>query len=121
MISVDPTSSISPTEQIRSQLEALIRTGQLTKDSRLPTVRQLAVDLRVAIGTVAKAYKELEHVGMIRTGRAAGTRVNAGFVTTPPVLAAAQAFARTAIDAGLDLDQARGILATGWGSYVKSS
>ncbi|NVN00263.1 GntR family transcriptional regulator [Arthrobacter sp. SDTb3-6] len=117
MITLDPASPTSPAEQIRSQLEALIRTGQLAEDTRLPTVRQLAADLRVAAGTVAKAYKELESVGLIRTGRAAGTRVNSGFVTASPVLNAAQVFTRLAIDAGLSLDEAQGIVATGWNSH----
>lgn len=117
MITLDPASPIPPAEQIRSQLAALVRTGQLVEDTRLPTVRQLAADLRVAAGTVAKAYKELENVGLIRTGRAAGTRVNSGYVTAPPVLNAAQVFIRTALDAGLSLDEAQGILATGWTSH----
>lgn len=114
MIVLDPASPVSPTEQVRSQLEALIRTGQLTGDTRLPPVRQLAADLRIAAGTVAKAYRELESAGLVRTGRAAGTRVNPGFVTAPNVLAAAQMFVQASRRAGLDLDEAGGILVAGW-------
>lgn len=86
MIRVDPRSAVSPVQQIQSQLAAQIRSGNLEPDSRLPTVRQLAADLRVAPGSVAKAYKELESAGLIRTARAAGTRVNPGQTTTKPLV-----------------------------------
>lgn len=45
MISIDSSSGGSPVEQIRSQLAARIRAGQLAADVRLPSVRQLAADL----------------------------------------------------------------------------
>lgn len=114
MITVDPASPTSPAEQIRSQLAALILVGELAGDARMPTIRQLAADLRVAAGTVAKAYKELENAGLIRTGRAAGTRVNAGQKTAGPVLTGAEGFIRAARQAGLSLEEAQGILTAGW-------
>ncbi|MGJ9403421.1 GntR family transcriptional regulator [Arthrobacter sp. KK5.5] len=114
MISVDPASPSPPVEQIRSQLAALIRTGSLEADARMPTVRQLAGDLRVAPGTVAKAYRELEGAGLIRTGRAAGTRVNPGQLTSDAVLAAAAGLVRVARSAGLELDEALGVVASRW-------
>ncbi|KRE36066.1 GntR family transcriptional regulator [Janibacter sp. Soil728] len=69
---VDPTP---PFEQVRRQLTLLIETGQLVTDERLPSVRQLAGDLGLATGTVARAYKELEGSGLVTTRRGAGTRV----------------------------------------------
>ncbi|MGY5126425.1 GntR family transcriptional regulator [Streptomyces nigrescens] len=66
-----------PHEQIRAQRSALIATGQLTEGERLPTVRQLAPDLGLAPGTVARAYRELEAAKLIRTRRGAGSRVAA--------------------------------------------
>ncbi|KUM74136.1 GntR family transcriptional regulator [Streptomyces curacoi] len=72
---VDTTSPVPPYEQIRSQLSALISTGRLAEGERLPTVRQLAADLGLATGTVARAYRELEAASLIRTRRGAGTRV----------------------------------------------
>ena len=74
-VRVDTTSQVPPYEQIRAQLAALIRTGRLVEGERLPTVRQLAVDLGLAPGTVARAYRELEAAQLIRTRRGAGTRV----------------------------------------------
>jgi DNA-binding transcriptional regulator YhcF (GntR family) len=74
-VRVDTTSQVPPYEQIRAQLAALIRTGRLVEGERLPTVRQLAADLGLAPGTVARAYRELETGELIRTRRGAGTRV----------------------------------------------
>ncbi|WP_445524451.1 GntR family transcriptional regulator [Streptomyces cyslabdanicus] len=74
-VRVDTTSPVPPYEQIRAQLSGLIRTGGLTDGERLPPVRQLAADLGLATGTVARAYRELETAGLVRTRRGAGTRV----------------------------------------------
>jgi len=74
-VRVDTTSQVPPYEQIRAQLAAFIRTGRLAEGERLPTVRQLAADLGLAPGTVARAYRELEAAQLIRTRRGAGTRV----------------------------------------------
>ncbi|MFJ6085329.1 GntR family transcriptional regulator [Streptomyces sp. NPDC092369] len=74
---VDTTSPVPPYLQIRAQLAALIVTGRLVEGDRLPTVRQLATDLGLAPGTVARAYRELEAEGLIRTRRGAGSRVAA--------------------------------------------
>ena len=57
-ISLDAASPVPPFEQIRSRVAELIVSGALTGGQRLPAVRQLAGDLRVAPGTVARAYKE---------------------------------------------------------------
>ncbi len=114
VISVDASSGLPPAEQIRSQLAAQIRTGQLQPDSRLPPVRQLAADLRVAPGTVAKAYKELENVGLIRTARAAGTRVNPGHTSSGTIIKAAEELARQAAAEGMDLIEVQGLLAHAW-------
>ena len=77
----DPTP---PYEQLRSQLESLIGAGELPLDSRLPPVRQLAGDLGVAVGTVARAYRELEQQGLIRSRRGGGTRVASPARTITP-------------------------------------
>jgi DNA-binding transcriptional regulator YhcF (GntR family) len=76
-VRVDTTSPVPPYEQIRTQLAALIGSRRLSEGERLPTVRQLAADLGLATGTVARAYKELEAAALIHTKRGAGTRVAA--------------------------------------------
>ncbi|WP_370892058.1 GntR family transcriptional regulator [Janibacter sp. GXQ6167] len=74
-ISVDLLDPTPPYEQLRRQLTLLIETGQLEPGDRLAPVRQLARDLGLASGTVARAYRELESAGLIQTRRGAGTTV----------------------------------------------
>ncbi|ABY22701.1 transcriptional regulator, GntR family [Renibacterium salmoninarum ATCC 33209] len=76
-LAVDLSSPTPPYEQIRSQITSLIALGELSAESRLPTVRALASDLGVAAGTVARAYKELESQGLIESRRRSGTVVAA--------------------------------------------
>lgn len=77
-VQVDLASPIPPYEQIRSQLASLIATGALTAGMRLPTVRDLAADLGVAVGTVRRAYTELEGAGLVVSRRRTGTVVAQG-------------------------------------------
>ncbi|MGP9651085.1 GntR family transcriptional regulator [Glutamicibacter sp. AOP38-B1-38] len=77
-IFVDLDAAVPPYEQIRTQISSLISLGELPAGSKLPTVRALATDLGVASGTVARAYKELEAIGLVSSRRRAGTVVNAG-------------------------------------------
>ena len=74
-IVVDMTSPVPPFEQIRAQFSTLILAGVLRPKDRLPPVRQLAGDLGLAIGTTARAYRELEASGLVQSRRGAGTRV----------------------------------------------
>lgn len=114
MITLDEADVRGPAEQIRAQFAVLIRSGELGAEAKLPPVRQLAGDLRVAPGTVAKAYKELEAAGLVRAGRAAGTRVNPGQVVAAPALQEVTAFGRAARASGLSLAQAQSLLAAHW-------
>ena len=114
MIILDPTHPSGPAEQIRGQLTALIQSGELVADLKLPPVRQLAGDLRVAPGTVAKAYKELEEAGLVRTGRANGTRVNPGMELGVPALKEVQRLVTAARTAGMSLAEVQGLVAITW-------
>ncbi|HEX9000777.1 MAG TPA: GntR family transcriptional regulator [Blastocatellia bacterium] len=66
---------------IYAQLERAIRfaiaTDKLRIGEQLPTVRQLAVDLKINANTVAKVYAELERTGIVETRRGVGTFVSA--------------------------------------------
>lgn len=75
LLVIDPTSPTPPFEQLRAQLLAQMHAGDLAAGTRLPTVRQLASDLGLAPGTVARAYKELEAAGAIETRGRRGTFV----------------------------------------------
>lgn len=67
IISVDPSLREPPYQQIRVQVLAAAASGALSDGTRLPTIRQLADDLDLAAGTVARAYRELEADGVIET------------------------------------------------------
>jgi DNA-binding transcriptional regulator YhcF (GntR family) len=75
ILSVDPDSPVPPYEQIRSQIASMIASGVLRDGTRLPPIRQLADDLGLAGGTVARAYRELEDQGSIVTRGRHGTFV----------------------------------------------
>ncbi len=52
-------------EQIREQVKRLIQTGQLQEGEALPSMRQLAKELRVSVITTKRAYEELEQTGYL--------------------------------------------------------
>lgn len=74
-IVIDPHRPTPPYEQVRQQIADLVRAGVLAAGTRLPPVRQLATDLGLAAGTVARAYQELEAAGLVQTRRGGGTQV----------------------------------------------
>jgi GntR family transcriptional regulator len=63
--------------QLDRGIRAAIATGRLAVGDRLPTVRQLAVELRINANTVARVYAELERAGILETKRGVGTFVAA--------------------------------------------
>jgi GntR family transcriptional regulator len=73
MVRIDPTSRVPIYAQIVEQIKAQIAAGQLTPGHQLPTIRQLATDLRINFNTVVRAYRELEREGLISTQRGLGT------------------------------------------------
>ena len=61
--------------QLRDQLSALIGRGVLSPGERLPTMRQVAVALKIDLNTVQRAYAELEREGILTLVRGRGTFV----------------------------------------------
>ena len=61
--------------QIVDQIKQLVAAGILKSEEQLPTVRQLAADLRVNFNTVARAYRMLDEAGVISTQQGRGTYV----------------------------------------------
>ncbi len=102
-ISIDASSSTPPFEQIRGQLAGRIASGQLPVGTRLPTVRGLAVQLGLAPNTVARAFGELEHAGLVHTRGRAGTVVSAaGSAARARAEAMAREYAHAVHALGLD-------------------
>ncbi len=73
ILEIDPRSPLAPFEQVRQQVTALVLGGGLARGDRLPSIRQLANDLGLAGGTVARAYRELEADGVVTTHGRHGT------------------------------------------------
>jgi GntR family transcriptional regulator len=109
IVEVDPASAVPPYEQVRQGVTALVLGGALQPGARLPSIRQLADDLGLAGGTVARAYRELETDGIVTTRGRHGTVVaGAPDHAAPPaeLLSAARRYADEASGAGASLDDA---------------
>ncbi len=104
-VTVDVLDPTPPYEQLRRQLADLIGSGVLSPGDRMPPVRQLAADLGLAVGTVARTYRELEQSGYVRSRRGGGTRV----ATTAPAPLTPQRALEEAAAAYLDRARALGI------------
>ena len=74
-ISIDPKSGVPLYRQIIESVKFAISRGDLAPGDRLPTVRQLAVDLEVNPNTVVRAYREMEIQGVLDTQQGSGTFV----------------------------------------------
>jgi GntR family transcriptional regulator len=77
LLSIDSNDPTPIYAQLERALRAGIATGRLQPGDQLPTVRQLAVDLRVNANTVARVYAELERAAVIETRRGVGSFISA--------------------------------------------
>jgi|SRR5437867_2265548 len=77
VVSIDPRDQTPLYAQLERGLRAAIASGRLHPGDQLPTVRQLAVDLRVNANTVARVYQDLERSGVLETRRGVGSFVSA--------------------------------------------
>lgn len=73
MIILDYKSSKPIYEQIVEQIKFHVMKEHLKPGDSIPSVRKLALELKITPGTVSKAYQELERQGMIETIRGKGT------------------------------------------------
>ncbi|HEX8725553.1 MAG TPA: GntR family transcriptional regulator [Gemmatimonadaceae bacterium] len=76
LILIDPADSRPIYVQIMDEVRRGLMVGTLAPDDPLPSVRQLAADLRVNPNTVAQAYRELERDGVVHVKRGQGTFAN---------------------------------------------
>lgn len=85
--------------QLMEQVKHAIETGALRAGEQLPGIRPLAEELVINPNTVAKAYRELEHEGVIELRHGAGAFVsaNASARKTPDKLRAAQGVVEQAV------------------------
>ncbi len=92
-------SSVPIYVQLMEQVKYAIEIGALREGEQLPGIRKVAVDLVINPNTVAKAYRELEHEGLIKLRQGAGAYVTAGggARTRPQSVETAQILARETV------------------------
>jgi GntR family transcriptional regulator len=109
ILEIDPRSAVPPYEQLRQQVTALVLGGGLARGDRLPSIRQLANDLGLAGGTVARAYRELESDGVVTTHGRHGTVIEGPPRRPAPpadLIAAARSYADHASRTGASMEDA---------------
>ncbi len=72
---IDSTSGLAPYAQVVQQVKQALRLGWLQPGDKLPTVHQVAASVAINPNTVQKAYKELEHEGLVAGRPGQGTFV----------------------------------------------
>ena len=77
-LEIDSRSPLPIYAQLEDGIKGLIARGKLREGDQLPTVRQMAVELKINANTVAKVYASLENDGILLTKRGVGT-----FITKP--------------------------------------
>ena len=98
---IDSESSAPLFDQLRTAVIAAVRDGRLAAGTRLPTVRELAGELGLAVNTVARAYRELESAGIVETRGRRGTFIARCDPADAAMAAAAHDYAQTARGLGL--------------------
>jgi len=82
---LDSRSGVSPYLQIVHQVRHALRLGLLREGDQLPTVKDVVSSLAINPNTVLKAYKELEHGGLVAARPGVGTFVTKGLTSAPLV------------------------------------
>src|SRR5690349_10347902 len=93
-------------DQLRTQIIDGVRDGKLPPGTRLPTVRELAGQMSLAVNTVARAYRELESAGVLETRGRFGTFVARVDPADSAMATAAHTFVSAARALGVDKDEA---------------
>jgi GntR family transcriptional regulator len=74
---LDAKSGVSPYMQLVQQVRHALRLGLLHEGDQLPTVKEAVAQLAINPNTVLKAYRELEHEGLVAARQGVGTFVTA--------------------------------------------
>jgi DNA-binding transcriptional regulator YhcF (GntR family) len=111
----DPDGARPLFDQLRTQIIEGVRDGRLPPGTRLPTVRDLAGQLNMAVNTVARAYRELEAAGVLETRGRFGTFVARVDPADAAMATAAHAFASAAKALGVGKADALRYVETAFG------
>lgn len=80
------------------QIKHAIETGELQAGEQLPTIRKVAEDLVMNANTVARAFRELEHEGVIELRHGSGAFVSDSVVSRAKIMRKAQVMVQAAIE-----------------------
>jgi DNA-binding transcriptional regulator YhcF (GntR family) len=105
-VRVDPHAAKPLFDQLRTQIIDGVRDGKLPPGTRLPTVRELAGRLGLAVNTVARAYRELESTGILETRGRFGTFVARADPADAAMATAAHAYVSAAQALGISKAEA---------------
>jgi GntR family transcriptional regulator len=95
---LNPASGVPLYLQLIEQVKHAIETGAIRAGEQLPSVRQMAEDLVINPNTVARAYRELEHEGIIELKHGSGAFIRESIVPRAKLMQKAQTVVRSALD-----------------------
>ena len=100
--------------QLMEQVKHAVETGALREGDQLPTIRKLAEDLVMNPNTVVRAYRELEHEGVVELKHGSGAFIKGAAAGRAGLMRKAQTVAQSAVDRlvalGLTEDEMRRVL-----------
>src|SRR4051812_2580361 len=104
---LDSASGLSPYQQLVRQVQQALRLGLLEEGDQLPTVKEVAAGIAINPNTVLKAYRELEHEGLVAGKQGVGTFVtrtltDESLASHVPLRRELRAWLRKARNAGLE-------------------
>ena len=95
---LNPSSGVPLYVQLMEQVKHAIETGAIRAGEQLPSVRQMAEELMINPNTVARAYRELEHEGIIELKHGAGAFIRELIVPREKLMQKAHAIVKSALD-----------------------
>lgn len=98
LLRLNQSSGIPLYVQLMDQLKHAIETGELRAGEQLPTIRKVAEDLVMNPNTVARAYRELEHEGVIELKHGSGAFVAESVIARTKIMRKAQVVVQSAME-----------------------
>ena len=95
---LNPSSGIALYVQLMEQVKHAVETGALREGDQLPTIRKLAEDLVMNPNTVVRAYRELEHEGVLELRHGSGAFIKESATGRAALIRKAQAVVQSAIE-----------------------
>ena len=95
---LNPSVGIPLYLQLIQQVKHAVETGALREGDQLPTIRKVAVDLVMNPNTVVRAYRELEHEGILDLKHGSGAFIKESAGARARVMRKAQALVQSALE-----------------------